>query len=170
MVWVMNRMILIKTNTKHSIPQSSSFFFISSSLTTLAHLQKIWLINQTVSFFLPHLTGWSLKDKRHVNIVLYKVLQQNIAAKALIQARETIQLWQLDLQYPLKHLQSYEKLPRLFHSPTLPNVSYCNDMLKQSLYKERLIWCIFSLSFSDHISLKKIKCASSTAIMLPKQI
>lgn len=68
-------MILIKTNAKHSIPQSSSSYV--PSLTTLPHFQKIWLINQTATFFLPHLTGWVWKY--YVYLVQHSVLQQNVA-------------------------------------------------------------------------------------------
>lgn len=144
---MMSRTILIKTNTKHSIPQSSSFYVPSP--TTLAHLQRIWLINVTASFFLPHLTGWVLKHWRHVYIVQYTVLQQNIVScqdthagcgnYIIVMARP-----------PVSTQTSSELCKTALHIPesnAAPNQPLQHTSRWKSLHEEHLIWCVFSFSF-----------------------
>lgn len=153
---MMDRTILIKTNTKHSIPQPSSFYVPSP--TTLAHLQRIWLINVTASFFLPHLTGWVLKHWRHAYIVQYTVLQQNtvscqdthagcgnyitVTASPKVSTQTSSELWKTALHIPQSNVAQESAIAT-------------HITLKKSLYKEHLIWCFFSFSicFLHHLSL-----------------
>lgn len=130
----MNRMFLIKTNAKHSIPNLHLFMFLH---WLHFHTSKNWLIDQTATFFFPHLTGQTWKPCTH--IAQQNVVQQNQwPVKMCTQAAETLWLWELDLPFPPKGVQSYVKFQHWAGT-----AQYCpelttalNAMLEQSIEKE----------------------------------
>lgn len=145
----MNRMFLIKTNAKHSIPQSSPFYI--SSLTTLPHLQKLTHRLECHLLF-PHLTGWVWKPWTH--IAQKSAVQQNQwpVETVIVRARP-----------PLSTQTCSEpcKIPALSsHSPALPNTDYCTLYHVGTEHRERklnLMLFLLLRCFLPHFNKKKKK-------------